>query len=146
MFRTLIGFVVFSLYAGATAAWAPAQGMPPNGGPPPPSSANASSTPSPAMVARAKSAFVQLQSGTVDRSQLTGGPYSNMTEATVANAEKMVGGLGKPVSFVPQQTGSQNGITYSIFLVTFKNGEKVDFLFAVDGNGKITSMGLGTPH
>ncbi len=144
MFRTFASLFAFALGAGTLSA--SAQGMPPPGGPYAPPAANASATPNPAMLARAKSYFAQLQSGKIDRSQLAGGPYSNLTDATIANAQQMVGGLGKPVSFQQQQVGAQGDITYGIYVVTFQNGEKVDFLFAVDGNGKVTSMGLGTPH
>ena len=54
-----------------------------------------------------------------------------MTDATIANAQKMIGGLGPPVSFVQQQSSSQGNVSAAIYVVTFKNGEKIDFLFAV---------------
>lgn len=101
----------------------------------------------PALLARAKSVFAQLQGGKVDRSELAAnGPNGNMTDATLANAQKMIGGLGAPVSFVQQQSSSQGGVSAAIYVVTFKNGEKVDFLFALDSQGKVEGMSLGTPH
>jgi hypothetical protein len=54
--------------------------------------------------------------------------------------------LGPPVSFVQQQANTQGTVSAAIYVVTFKNGEKVDFLFAVDSQGKVQGMSLGTPH
>ena len=128
---------------GASATPALAQTYPPYGS----SQARPSSSPDPTLLARAKSTFVALQSGKLDRSALaTGGPNGNMTDATIANAQKMIGGLGPPVSFVQQQSSSQGSVSAAIYVVTFKNGEKIDFLFAVDAQGKIEGMSLGTPH
>lgn len=101
----------------------------------------------PTLLARAKSVFAQLQTGKVDRSELAAnGPNGNMTDATLSNAQKMIGSLGAPVSFVQQQASSQGSVHAAIYVVTFKNGEKVDFLFAVDSQGKVEGMSLGTPH
>ncbi len=146
MFRIVISSLAFVICAGGATALGSAQQMPP---PPegPPQAGNpyaqpygsrpaATSAPNPQMLAKARRWFSELQSGSVDRSQL----------ASNANAKKMIGGLGKPVSFVQQQAGSQNGMSYAIYLVTFSNGQRVDFLFATDQSGKVTSLGLGTPH
>jgi hypothetical protein len=132
---------------GAAGAPALAQAYPSYGS----SQARPSASPDPTLLARAKSTFVALQSGKLDRSQLAAnGPNGNMTDATIANAQKAIGGLGPPVSFVQQQyqqgSGSQGNVSAAIYVVTFKNGEKIDFLFAVDAQGKIEGMSLGTPH
>jgi hypothetical protein len=157
MIRISTAFFAIAL-AASTVAAAPPPPMPPGGQPEPgapppagepmtyPTAASAAATTNPALLALAKSWFAALQSGQVDRSQLAGGPYANLTDATIANAQKMIGNLGKPVSFVQQQVSTQGNTSAAIYLVTFKNGEQVDFLFAVNGQGKVTSLGLGTPH
>ncbi len=155
MVRSFIVSIVLALFAGA-ALPALAQQMPPppEGAPeqtnpygqPLEPGSSATSVPDKKMLARAKNWFSALASGRIDRSQLATNASSNMNDATIANAQKMIGALGKPVSFVAQRSGSQGNITYGIYLVTFENGKKVDFLFAVDSSGKVTSLGLGTPH
>lgn len=131
-----------ALFGGASAA-AHAQVYPTYG----PRPAATAATPDPALLARAKKIFAQLQAGKLNPSELAmGGPNGNMTEATIANAQKMVGDLGAPVSFVQQQTSSQGGVSAAIYVLTFKNGKKIDFLFAVDSQGKVEGMSLGTPH
>jgi len=99
------------------------------------------------ILAQAKKVFSQLQSGKVDQSELsTDTPNSNMNAATIANAQRMIGSLGKPVSFVEQHSTAQGGMDAVIYLVTFQNGQKIDFLYMVDSQGKVTGLGLGTPH
>jgi len=156
MFRIPISLLAFVICAGGATAFGSAQQMPP---PPegPPQAGNpyaqpygsrpaTTSAPNPQMLAKARRWFSELQSGSVDRSQLASNANANMNDATISNAQKMIGGLGKPVSFVQQQAGSQNGMSYAIYLVTFSDGQRVDFLFAMDQSGKVTSLGLGTPH
>lgn len=139
----LVPLLLVAALFGSAAAPALAQAYPPYGS----SQARPSASPDPTLLARAKTTFVQLQSGKLDRSELAaGGPNGNMTDATIANAQKMIGGLGPPVSFVQQQSSSQGNVSAAIYVVTFKNGEKIDFLFAVDAQGKIQGMSLGTPH
>lgn len=151
--RTFIGSIVLAL---CTSVALPALGqqMPPPEGSPeqsnpysqPGSGSTTTSAPNKALLTRAKVWFGELQSGSVDRSQLATSASSSLSDATVANARQMIGSLGKPVSFVQQRTGSQGGITYGIYVVTFQNGQTVNFLFAVDSTGKVTSLGLGNPH
>ena len=131
-----------ALFAGAAGA-ANAQYAPgpygPNAGP--------STAPSPVPLSTAKRIFAQLQAGKIDPSQLaTGTPYVNMNGATLANAQRMVGGLGPPVSFVQTQSTTQGNSAAGLYIVTFQNGQKVDFLLAIDSQGKIEGMSLGTPH
>jgi hypothetical protein len=118
------------------------------GGPPmgPLPATTAAPTADPAMLAKAKNWFAQLQAGAIDRSQLATSANGNLTDATIANAKSALAGLGAPVGFVQQQAGTQGSINYAIYLVTFQDGRKLNFLFAVDQQGKIESLGLGTPH
>ena len=150
MIRIFVSSIVFALCASAVSP-AIAQQMPPPEGAPEQSNpyaapSGSTSVPDKKLLARAKSWFGQLQSGKVDRSQLAANASSNMNDATMTNAQQMIGALGKPVSFVQQRSGTQGNVTYGIYLVTFENGKQVDFLFAVDSSGKVTSLGLGTPH
>jgi hypothetical protein len=151
MFRIVTSLLALSLFTGA-AVGASAQAPPPEG---PPLGSNpyaqqpdptTTTRPNPQMVAEAKKWFAQLQNGRIDRSQMESGPSANMNDATISNAQHMIGSLGQPVSFVQQRSGSQGGVNYALYLVTFRNGQKVEFLFAIDQQGKIASLGLGTPR
>ncbi|HLX25434.1 MAG TPA: hypothetical protein VKR05_00460 [Candidatus Cybelea sp.] len=146
MMRIFIGS--FALTLAVAGAWLPAaaQEYPPPGALPPASAASATAKPDPAMLGRARHFFQELQTGNVDRSDLAAGPNANMNNATISNAQHMIGSLGTPVSFVQQQAGSQNGVSWAIYLVTFKNGQSIDFLYGVGSDGKITTLGLGTPR
>lgn len=103
------------------------------------------STPSPApapnatMLARAKAVFAQLQAGKVDPSELTPAMSAGATYSQLKDAESSVA-RGKPVSFEQQQSFSQGGNTYAIYLVKFADGSKVDFVLAVDAQGKVAGM------
>jgi hypothetical protein len=147
MFRIFITFLAAGLFV-SVAAIATAQEPPyqPSPGYGPMSAPQPNAPTDQAMLATAKRWFAQLQSGHVDRSQIEGGPYSNLNDATIANAQKIIGGLGTPVSFVQQHLSTQGNVTAAIYLVTFQSGQKVNFLFAVDSQGKVVSLGLGTPH
>lgn len=149
MIRISTTLVALALFASATLV-ASAQQPPPEGPPqaqnPYAPSATTSSAPNPAMLARAKTWFAHLQAGTIDRSQLATNANSNLTDATITNAQKMIGNLGRPVSFVQQQASTQGNDTAAIYVVTFKNGKKIDFLFVEDTQGKVEGLGLGTPQ
>ena len=155
MFRTHVAIAGFALCAGlalpaGAAQMPPSEGAPVGGNPygqaP---GADPAHTPIPdaAMLAQAKKVFAQLQSGKVDQSELsTTTPNANMNAATIANAQHMIGNLGKPVSFVEEHSTSQGNMSAVIYLVTFQNGQKIDFLYMVDSQGKVAGLGLGTPR
>jgi hypothetical protein len=150
---TLLAIALCAGTLGAAPPPMPQPGTGPSGpsGPPPPmyqpmAEPGAEPTPNPELLARAKSTFAQLQAGTVNPSQLAAGPNGAMSAQAIANAKNLVGNLGPPVSFVAQQQENSGSVSAAIYLVTFKNGEKVDFLFAVDSQGKIEGMSIGTPH
>lgn len=155
MFRIFTSLLALALYVSAVSTCAPAQEPPPPEGAPipgnpygEPSAQGATTTTATnrGLLVKAKSWFAHLQAGSIDRSQMEAGPNANLNDATVANAQKMIGSLGTPVSFVQERTGTQGNITYGIYSVTFHNGEKVDFLFAIDSQGKVASLGLGSPR
>jgi len=103
------------------------------------------STPSPApaantaMLARAKSVFAQLQAGKVDTSELTPQVSGAASDSQLKAAQASIA-RGNPVSFEQQQSFSQGGYTYAVYLVTFADGSKVDFVFAEDAQGKVAGM------
>jgi len=102
------------------------------------------STPSPApsanaaMRKRAEAAFAQLQAGKVDRSQLT--PQMNAASDAQFKSVQASIAHGAPTSFEQQQSFSQGGYTYAVYLVTFSDGAKVNFVFALDSQGKVAGM------
>lgn len=104
----------------------------------PTAAATATPTPNPTVLALAKSWFAQLQAGKINRSQLAAG--MNLTDDQVKKAAAQLGNLGTPVTFEQQQTASQGGITYVIYLVTFGNATKLDFGFAVNGSGQVAGL------
>jgi hypothetical protein len=145
-----------ALFVGTVAMTPPGAPPMPNGGQPgpygapppapPASQPTAAPTTDPAMLARAKSWFGQLQSGKIDRSQLATKANGALTDATVSNAQSILGGLGTPVSFVQQQSGTQGSISYAMYLLTFPNGKKLNFFFAVDSAGKVEGLQIGQPQ
>jgi hypothetical protein len=101
----------------------------------------ATPSPNPQMLARAKSWFAQLQAGKIDRSQLAPG-MGSLTDEQVTNVSAQIKNLGTPVTFEQQQTMTQNGVDYAIYLLTFGDGKKLDFIFAVNGQGKVAGLRL----
>ncbi|HEY6485925.1 MAG TPA: hypothetical protein VIX83_06050 [Candidatus Cybelea sp.] len=116
---------------------------------PPPMSQPASSaptpTPNPAMIAQAKSIFTQLQGGTVDRSLLEPTMSSALTDDKLSAIKGSIGSLGAPVSFDQQNAGLQGDLTYAVYLLTFKDGTKLQLLDVVDKQGKIAGLKLTPP-
>ncbi len=102
----------------------------------------ASPTPNPAMLAQARTCFSQLQSGKIDRSQMTAEMSTALTTDQVNAGRAALGSLGTPVTFEQQQAGMQGKLSYAIYLVTFGGGQKFDFLFVVDPQGKIAGLRL----
>jgi hypothetical protein len=158
MFQRSKALVAFALLlATIGAAPPPPQPAVPGGngepaGPPPPpvyqpmSAPSPTATVDPGVLHAAKTWFAELQSGTVNRSQLAPKMSGSLTDADLAKAKDMIGSLGPPASFVQQQSGSQGGISYAIYLVTFKNGTKYNFFFAIDQQGKVEGLQLGRPQ
>jgi hypothetical protein len=131
------------------------QGQPEPGGPPNPSitpmpagepmqgaEPGATPAPNPQMLARAKSWFAQLQAGKIDRSQLAAGMGTSLSDQQVQDASSKIKSLGTPVTFEQQQTMTQAGNTITAYLLTFGNGQKLTFYFAVDSQGKVSGLQL----
>jgi hypothetical protein len=157
MIRTTLLTLV--LLASTIAAVPPGGGTGPGGGPvaqpqqPPPAPApppvapmpaqtGPTPSPDPAMLAQAKTVFAQLQSGKLDRTALTTEMSTALTDDKLATVKSSIGTLGPPVSFEQEHAGTQTGVRYGVYLVTFSNGTKLDFLIGIDGQGKIAGMRL----
>jgi hypothetical protein len=153
MIRTTLLLLV--LFASTIAAVPPGgatvgqpQEPPPAPAPPPlaPIPAQTAATPSPApdpaMLAKAKNEFAQLQSGKIDRAMLTTEMDTALTDDKVASVKSSIGSLGAPVSFVQQRTGTQGDVRFAVYLVTFTDGSRLDFLIGLDGQGKVAGMRL----
>ena len=102
----------------------------------------ATPSPDPAMLAHAKNEFAQLQSGKIDRTTLTTDMNALLTDDKLASVKSAIGNFGAPVSFDQQHAGTQGDVRFAVYLVTFGNGTKVDFLIGVDGQGKIAALRL----
>jgi len=129
---------------GMTTVTQPQQPPPPPAPPPlaPMPAATATPSPDPALLARAKNEFAQLQSGKIDRTTLTTDMSTLLTDDKLATVKSAFGNTGAPVSFEQQRTGTQGDVRYAVYLVTFASGTKVDFLIGVDGQGKIAALRL----
>jgi hypothetical protein len=134
---------------GGTGAGGPVaqpQQPPPAPAPPPmapvPAQTGATPSPDPAMLAQAKTVFAQLQNGKLDRTALTTEMNAALTDDKLATVKSSIGTLGAPVSFEQEHAGTQTGVRYGVYLVTFSNGAKLDFLIGIDGQGKIAGMRL----
>jgi len=99
-------------------------------------------SPDPAMLAAAKTAFAALQSGKVDRTTLTAEMSTALTNDKLATLKGAIGNLGTPVSFDQQRAGTQGNVRFAVYLVTFANGTKLNFLIGIDEHGKIAGLRL----
>ncbi|MFY9720286.1 MAG: hypothetical protein WAK16_11670, partial [Candidatus Cybelea sp.] len=84
----------------------------------------------------------QLQAGVVDRAALTTDMNAALTDDKLATVKGAIGSLGTPVGFDQQSAGTQGDSKYALYLVRFANGQKIDFIFAVDSKGRISGMRL----
>ena len=113
---------------------------------PSPAPSGAAATPSPApdpaVLARAKTWFHMMQTGKIDKSQLDATMAGLLTDDVVAGMAAKIGPLGDPVTFEQVQTGTVSGNAVYVYELAFGNGTKLDFVFAVDGNGKVSGLRL----
>jgi hypothetical protein len=115
--------------------------------PPPPDSAGpaeATAVPLPenrALTKRAKDWLHRVQSGTIDRSQLTQTVNDALTEDIVKQGVAKLGPLGTPLSFTYRETKSFPPNTVYVYTVTFKKSTMYWF-FSTDDAGKISGFQL----
>jgi hypothetical protein len=100
----------------------------------------------PEALARAKTWFAALQNAKIDRSQLTDDMNKMLTEQSVDVVSKQISPLGAPVTFEQIQTGSQSGSSYYVYNLGFKNGDHLNFVFAVDSTGKVSGLRVLPPQ
>lgn len=93
----------------------------------------------PKVAAMAKDWLHRIQTGNVDRSQLTNEMSAALTPALVQQVGAQLAPLGDPtsVSFVGSQTAG--GITIYQFVLTFK-ASTVNEYIGIDGAGKIAGL------
>jgi len=91
--------------------------------------------------ARATEWLHRLQTGTIDRTQLTPAVDRGLTAAVVTRLANQLGPLGDPVAMKLTETKPPvAGNTPYIFKVDFKNDSTVYFIFVLDPNGKISGL------
>lgn len=120
----------------------------PPAAPPPmsePSTGSPTPAPNPAMIAQAKEVFTQLQGGTIDRTLLEPTMSAALTDDKLSTLKGSIGSLGAPVTFDQQRSGMQGDLTYAMYLLTFKDGTKLQLLDVVNKQGKIAGLKLTPP-
>ncbi len=95
------------------------------------------------VLAHARSWFDALQHGQLlDPSELDDRMKALMTPAIVTQGAKQLEPLGAYTGFDQVQTGTRNGDTFYVYKVTFKGAEALNFIYVVDGSGKISGLRL----
>ena len=109
--------------------------------PAPVATAVATATPNPAIVARVKEWIGRLQSGKIDRAQLTQQMNDGLTPAKVTDLSNKFGPFGAPTKFFQAAVQDKNGNTSYEFSVAFTNGSTCMFILVVDdATNKISGL------
>ncbi len=125
--------LALSLPAAAALAGSPAPAVSPA------ATASASATPA----ARAKEWLHRLQTGAIDRTQLTDKMSAVLTDAEVKTLSDKVGPLGDPTDMKLVKTKPYADGTVYIFVVTFPNDTTLTYVFAIEtASGKISGLSL----
>lgn len=94
----------------------------------------------PAVTARAKEWLHRVQTGDIDRSQLTSAMSAALTPDIVKQVSEQLSPLGDPQTFsVVSQQSLGEGIAGYVYRITFKSSS-IDELIALDKNGKIAAL------
>lgn len=135
--NVLASIVLVTLAATSPAPVAPASATPAAS---PAAGAPAVPAEDPAVTARAKEWLHRLQTGNIDRLQLTDLVNSGLTPTTIKQLADKFGPLGDPVRFVYEgtQVVAGDNVAY-IYGVTFKTGA-ITYIFVLDKNGKISGL------
>ena len=127
MIRHVAAFAVALTLWSAAAAAAPA--------PVPTASTNA------AVLVRAKEWFHRIETGDIDRGQLTAQMNAQLTDAMIKQVAAQVAPLGEPTSFRQIRSGEERGSIYYVYVVTFPSGDKWNYLFVYDRtSGKVSGL------
>jgi hypothetical protein len=131
--KNIAGFTLSLLLALSSAAGAGAASPAPAG------TAAASAVVAPA--ARAKEWLNRLQTGKIDRSQLTAAVSKGLTDALVAQLADKLGPLAAPLSMVEIEKHVVAQDTAYVYKVEFANDTTLYFIFALDtASGKISGL------
>lgn len=95
-----------------------------------------------AVTARAKDWLHQIQTGKVDRSQLTDKMNAALTDSTLASVSSQLAPLGDPTSFTLDSKASKDPYTVYVFKVVWPSVTLTE-TFAVDQTGKIAGLYIG---
>lgn len=108
--------------------------------PAPAASANAD------MLGRAKAWFASLQTGKVDRTQMTDEMNKDLSDDQLKTLAAKIGPLGDPTAFEQVQVGSQAGSSVYTYRLAFSNGDHLNFQVAIDGSDKISGFYVLPPQ
>ena len=97
----------------------------------------------PAITALARQWLGRMRSGDIDKAQLSAGFAKFLTPQMISGMKAGLAPLGDPTSFVYRGKTAANGATAYRYNVGFK-GARLTFIIAVDGQGKISSLGIGS--
>lgn len=91
-------------------------------------------------LSRARAAFVQLQTGTLDRSTLTPALDADLTEPVRASMTARIASYGPPGKLVVRTKSDVDGVTTYLFRIVWPAGS-VDYVFGLDdATGKIAKL------
>jgi len=96
-----------------------------------------------AVTARAKDALHRVQTGTLDRTQLTDEYNQVLTDDTLADARTQLSPLGEPATFVYEAKVARGDVTAYVYRVTFAQGAGIDEMIAIDSANKIVRLLFG---
>jgi hypothetical protein len=102
--------------------------------------ATANPSPDPAVTARAKAFYHALAAGSIDRSQLDAEANAKLTDETIKAVAAKLGPLGAPVTFEFVKSAPQGGSVLHAYLLSFGNGEKLEFVIGFDAQGKVSAL------
>jgi CubicO group peptidase (beta-lactamase class C family) len=97
----------------------------------------------PAITALARQWMRRMQTGDIDKSQLSASFAKHLTRDMVSGMKEDLAPLGDPTSFVYRGKSKTNGATAYQYSVGFK-GARLQLTIAVDSQGKISALGLGS--
>jgi hypothetical protein len=97
-------------------------------------------TPNGPAMARALDWYHRLQTGDIDRSQLSPKMDETLAPATVSAVQAKLAALGDPVSFVQKQVIDRAGATMYVYDLTYKGGSHLLFMFTSLASGKIVGL------
>jgi hypothetical protein len=95
-----------------------------------------------AVTARAKDWLHQIQTGKIDRTQLTDKMNAAITDSTLASVSSQLAPLGDPASFTLSSKTTKDVYTVYVFKVQWPS-ITLSETFALDQSGKIAGLYIG---